>query len=117
MLIDFKRASNGIFSPTFPSQSSAEETGDYKLRFLHGGLLYEAKLRGDIEGANGLTYDAQSFVSVINKALADAGTKERFIGINNRCGDRPFVFADPAVLLPLADKHHVTLLPNDLWMS
>lgn len=117
MLIDFKRASNGIFSPTFPSQSSTEEAGDYKLRFLHGGLLYEAKLRGDIEGANGLTYDAQSFVSVINKALADAGTKERFIGINNRCGDRPFVFADPAVLLPFADKHHVTLLPTDLWMS
>lgn len=116
LLTDFKAASNGTFSPTFPSQTSAGETGDYQLRFLHGGLLYEAKLRGGVEGANGFTYDAYHFVSLINKALAEAETRERFIGINNRSGYSPFVFADPLVLLPFAEKHHITLLPTELWL-
>ena len=146
LLLDFAEASGGAFSPESPTQlefsegvetstspeieallNTAQQRNLYSqekpsarpviVQFINEDRLYQVSLRGSILGANGPTYDAQRFVSVVNKALADSGKKERFIGIDDHSSSRPFVFADPAVLLPFAQKHHVTLLPNDLWMS
>ena len=78
-------------------RDAAEDERGYTVRFIHAGKLYryEARQLGD-------WYDIPSTLTAVNRSLADAGVKQRFLALRSEGQDTQLIFADPAAFAPLA---------------
>ncbi len=109
LVAEFAAHSRGVFTPRavseqFHQRDEEDFDAEYTLRFVYGGKLYAGRLRNF-----GDWYDVERTVSMINRALADAQRKERFVALATDGQVASFVFADPERLAPLAEEFHVPL--------
>jgi hypothetical protein len=110
MLIhEFAEASSGRFNPQWPVQfwlrkDENDDNAPYILQFVYRDRLFRigAENYGD-------WYDVVAVSRIINFALETAGQPERFIALHSDGQFAKFVFADPAVFVPLADKYSLPL--------
>lgn len=78
-----------------------------RLRFVFNEKLYTAQLRYGSE-----KYDILRSVGLMNKALEDASIKERYIAFQLDDELSGYIFADPAVLKPIAQKYELAILDD-----
>ncbi len=103
-------ASRGGFSPKAISEEWHQKKdddydADYTLRFIHAGRGYVGRIRNF-----GDWYDVERTVIMVNRAVSDAGTAERFVAIDSGDQSAILVFARPDRLEVLAQKFHLPLL-------
>ncbi len=109
LVAEFSTQSRGVFMPTaiseqFHQRNEDDFDAEYTLRFVYEGKLYSGRLRNF-----GDWYDVERTVSMINRALADAQRKQRFVALATDGQTASFVFADPELFSPLADEFHLPL--------
>jgi hypothetical protein len=109
LILRFAENSRGEFTAECPVQawhrkSEDDFDGPYTVRFLYKGRLYRfgAENRGD-------WYDVEAVQRALNFALEQAGQRERFLALESDGQIASFVFANPEVFLPLADKYGLPL--------
>ena len=76
----------------------------YTVQFIYRDRLYrfEAENYGDY-------YDVEAVVCALNTALEHNGQRERYIGLYTGDQCACFVFADPKVFVPVAQKYGLPL--------
>jgi hypothetical protein len=104
LLNELAAKSLGSFTPESASETPSESRPDaaedergYTVRFIHAGKLYryEARPLGD-------WYDVPATLAAVNRALADAEVKQRFLALRSAGQETELIFADPAAFAPLA---------------
>ena len=100
------RATRSRPLPPVPFPSAAREEwhrkseedfeADYTLQFVHGGRVYRGRLRNF-----GDWYDVERLTQMINRALEEAGSADRFMGVasNDQFASRFFAPPDAAAQL------------------
>ncbi len=109
LIMEFAEGSDGVFRPecavqTWHRKNDEDIRAPYTVRFIHGGRLYRfgAENHGD-------WYDVEAVVPALNFALANAGRRERFIGVETSGQDGTYVFADPSAFRPIAEKYSLPI--------
>lgn len=101
LLMEIAAASGGRFTPTaareeWHRKSEEDFEADYTLQFVHGGRVYRGRLRNF-----GDWYDVERLTQMINRALEEAGSADRFMGVasNDQFASRFFAPPDAAAQL------------------
>ncbi len=109
LIMEFAENSRGAFNPECAVQTWHRKNQDvvrapYTVRFLDNGRVYRfgAENLGD-------WYDVRAVVGALNLALATAGRRERYIGMETGGQDAAYVFADPAAFRAFAAKYMLPL--------
>ena len=109
LISDFAKITRGRLSLSLALQkwhrkNEEDYESPYTIKFIAGKRLYEfnAENYGD-------WYDALAVQNALNFALADQGHKERFIPLAGYGQCAAYVFADPTVFLPFAQKYRLPI--------
>jgi hypothetical protein len=109
LIRQFAKCSRGRFNPECPRQTWLQQGEDdynahYLVQFLYHGRLirFGAENHGD-------WYDVEAVHQALNFALETANQRERFIALKSDGQIAEFVFADPAVFLPIAERYGLPL--------
>jgi HEAT repeat protein len=109
LIREFAEGSGGEFTPECPVQIWHRHDEDdydspYTVQFIYRKRLYRlaAENYGDY-------YDVEAVVRALNKALEANGRPERYVGLYTGDQCASFVFADPKVFVPIAEKYGLPL--------
>ena len=111
LILSLSAVSGGRFKPEMATEDyvasksfNDEATGTYTVRFIHGGKLYQFQAK-DYDNY----YDLPGVLTAVNRALIDAGGKERFVPLHPSGQVAELVFANPAALRAAAGELGLTL--------
>jgi hypothetical protein len=109
LLLEFAKATGGelqIESPSEIWQQKGDDDYDapYKVQFVNQGKLYRfgAENYGD-------WYDVEAVHRAVNTVLKELRTENRFVELASDGQMASFVYANPAVFLPIAEKYRLPL--------
>jgi hypothetical protein len=109
LLLEFAKATGGelqIESPSEIWQQKGDDDYDapYKVQFVNQGKLYRfgAENYGD-------WYDVEAVHRAVNTVLKELRTENRFVELASDGQMASFVYANPAVFLPIAQKYRLPL--------
>ena len=109
LILQFAEASNGQFSPQWPiqfwhQQNEEDYNAPYTVQFVYKDRVFRigAENYGD-------WYDVDAVVRLINFVLETCGQSQRFITLDSDGQIAAFVFANPTVFLPIAEKYRLPL--------
>jgi HEAT repeat protein len=109
LILGFAESSAGRFNPQWPVQIWHQQHQDdydalYTVQFVYRNRLFRigAENYGD-------WYDVKSVLNLMNFALITTGQPERFITLDSNGQVAAFVFADPKVFIPIAERYGLPL--------